>query len=125
MTKFLLLNKESVIIDMVDSIRYVKKNSNGLTVLCTFKDAEGYIGSDETIYSKAGKQLKDDFTDIYSFAQAEVPDTVTARSYKYTDGKFTENTDVYPDEYTSADATKLKDNGAHIDYIAMMTEVTL
>lgn len=122
---YLLLNKDNVIIDIVEDIRYVKRNSNNLTVLCRSDDAEGYIGSDDTIYAKSGTQLKENFTDISSFAQAEVPDTVIPRAYKYSDGKFTENNDVYPDEFTSSESTKLRDNGAHIDYIAMMTEVTL
>ena len=41
MSKFLLLNKSDVIIDIVDEVRYVKKNENNLVVLCHQHDEIG------------------------------------------------------------------------------------
>ena len=57
--KHLLLNKDNVIIDVVDDVKYVKKNENNLVVLCHQHDAQGYIASNnESIHAKFGTQFR-------------------------------------------------------------------
>ena len=46
---YLYLNRDGVIIDIVEEHKPVKKNRNGITVFCGNDDAEGYIGSDDQI----------------------------------------------------------------------------
>ena len=124
---FLLLNKSNVIIDIVDNIRYVYKNTNGLTILCYEDKAEGYIGSDnETIYAKMGMQFQPSFTDIASTALVnEIPSGVIPRSWKYVDNEFIKNEDVHPIEYNSERQVVLTNDTSNIVYLAMMANVTL
>lgn len=124
---FLLLNKSNVIIDIVDNIRYVYKNTNGLTILCYEDKAEGYIGSDnETIYAKMGMQFQPSFTDIASTALVnEIPRGVIPRSWKYVDNEFIKNEDVHPIEYNSERQAVLTNDTSNIVYLAMMANVAL
>ena len=124
---FLLLNKSNVIIDIVENVRYVYKNSNGLTVLCFEDKAEGYIGSDnDTIYAKIGMQFQPSFTDIASTAFVDkIPDGVIARSWKYIDNEFVKNEDVHPLEYNSERQAILTNDTSNITYLAMMANISL
>lgn len=124
---FLLLNKNNVIIDIVDNIRYVYKNTNGLTILCYEDKAEGYIGSDnETIYAKMGMQFQPSFTDIASTALVnEIPSGVIPRAWKYVDNEFIKNEDVHPIEYNSERQAVLTNDTSNIVYLAMMANVAL
>ena len=124
---FLLLNKSNVIIDIVENVRYVYKNSNGLTVLCFEDKAEGYIGSDnDTIYAKIGMQFQPSFTDIASTAFVDkVPDGVIARSWKYVNNEFVKNEDVHPLEYNSERQAVLTNDTSNITYLAMMANISL
>lgn len=123
--KYLLLNKDNVIIDIVKNVKYVKKNCNNLVVLCHQHDAQGYIASDnENIYAKFGTQFKPDYTDIAEEAVVEddIADIIVPRKFKYINGKVVENEDPYPEDnlgLTNATAQ----NEANIEYIAMMTGV--
>ena len=124
---FLLLNKSNVIIDIVENVRYVYKNSNGLTVLCFEDKAEGYIGSDnDTIYAKIGMQFQPSFTDIASTAFVDkVPDGVIARSWRYVNNEFVKNEDVHPLEYNSERQAVLTNDTSNITYLAMMANISL
>lgn len=124
---FLLLNKSNVIIDIVENVRYVYKNSNGLTILCFEDKAEGYIGSDnDTIYAKIGMQFQPSFTDIASTAFVDkIPDGVIARSWKYVDNKFVKNEDIHPLEYNSERQAILTNDTSNITYLAMMANISL
>lgn len=99
----LLLNKDNVIIDMVEQVKYVKKNELGITQLCHAHDAQGVLSSDEnTIYSLLGKDFKPDFTDIASWVIVEsVPAHIEPRTYTYSDGAFLVNDNPYPDTATN------------------------
>lgn len=124
---FLLLNKSNVIIDIVENVRCVYKNSNGLTILCFEDKAEGYIGSDnDTIYAKIGMQFQPSFTDIASTAFVDkIPDGVIARSWKYVDNKFVKNEDIHPIEYNSERQAILTNDTSNITYLAMMANISL
>ena len=97
--KYILLNKENVVVDICKKIKPVRKNRNGIVTLCSFDDAQGYIASDnETVLPKLGEQFIPSFYDVASaVAVNEVPEEVEALKYKYTDGEFVENADAYPD----------------------------
>lgn len=123
--KHLLLNKDNVVIDVVENVKYVKKNGNNLVILCHQHDAQGYIASDnENIYAKLGTQFKPDYTDIAAEATVEddIAEAIVPRKFKYINGEVAENEDPYPEDnlrLTNATAQ----NEANIEYIAMMTGV--
>lgn len=123
--KHLLLNKDNVVIDVVENVKYVKKNGNNLVILCHQHDAQGYIASDnENIYAKLGTQFKPDYTDIAAEATVEddIAEAIIPRKFKYINGEVVENEDPYPEDnlgLTNATAQ----NEANIEYIAMMTGV--
>ena len=100
MSKIVMLNKDSVVIDIVDMVKPVKKSRGGVTILCAPEEAEGYVGSDNnTVYAKMGMQFQPTYYDIASLCTVEdVPTLITPLNYKYNpeDG-FTLNEDSYPD----------------------------
>ena len=100
MSKVVMLNKEGVLIDIVDHVRPVKKSRKGVTILCAPEEAEGYVGSDnDTVYARVGMQFQPTFYDIARLYQVEeVPAIIEPLAYKYNpeDG-FTVNEDTYPD----------------------------
>lgn len=121
---YLYLNQDGVIIDIVEEHKPVKKNRNGITVFCGNDDAEGYIGSDDQIYSKMGANLIPAYTDIAAIVMTDVPEGVKRLDYKYIDGEFVENEEAYPlDNTTLTKATAV--NTANIDYIAAMSDIEL
>jgi len=121
---YLYLNAQGVIIDIVEEFKPVKKNKNGLTVFCGNDDAQGYIGSDDQIYAKAGTSLIPAYTDIQAVIMTEVPEEVVRLAYKYINGEFVINEDtiVLDQKALSQSAA---DQRADIDYIAMETGVEL
>lgn len=127
MLKTMLLNKDNVIIDIVENCKPVKKNLNGLTVLCDEREAQGYIGSDETIYAKVGSQFISAYTDILSTVmidEDEIPNEVEPLKYIYVQGKFEKNENPYPLNNMSLTIDTAK-NSADIEYIAIMSEIDL
>lgn len=125
--KFLLLNKSGVVIDIVDTVKYVKRNENNLVILCHQHDAQGYIGSDnETIYDRFGIPFKPDYTDIAHEATVEddVAAAIVPRKYKYVDGAVVPNEDPYPDDNFGLTAS-VKQTAANLEYVAMMANVDL
>lgn len=111
MSKVVMLNKDGVVIDIVDNARPVKKSRNGVTILCAPEDAEGYVGSDNnTVYAKMGMQFQPTYYDIASlYMVEEVPALIAPLAYKYNpeDG-FTLNKDSYPETNLGL-TTKTKD----------------
>lgn len=105
-----MLNNNNVIIDIVDTVKPVMKNRNGITVLCKGNEAQGYIGSDnETIYAKFGSQFQPTYYDIAKlYAVDEVPKLVVPLMFKYgletedsTEFTFFMNEDPYPETNTT------------------------
>ncbi len=100
MSKFVMLNKDAVVIDIVDVVKPVRKAANGNTILCDPEICEGYIGSDNnTVYAKMGMQFQPSFYDIAQMYMVDdVPALVTPLTHKYDPEEgFTLNEDVYPD----------------------------
>lgn len=125
MNKYLYLNKDNVIIDMVDLPKYVRRNSNNLTILCGPDQAQGLIGSDnDTIYAKIGTQLIPSYSDIAKVVSADVGENIVPLKYKYVDGVIVKNTEAYPADNIELTA-KSEKNTADIAYLAMMADVEL
>lgn len=122
------LTASGVIVDIVDTVKPVRKNEHELTVLCKEEVAQGYIGSDnETIYAKAGKQLIPAYTDIQSVVsidEGNIPEEVKPLAWAYKEGKFVENEDGYPLDNKTLTAGVAK-TMADVEYIAMMTDIDL
>ncbi|MCR4833105.1 MAG: hypothetical protein K5900_05985 [Butyrivibrio sp.] len=122
---YLLLNKSNVIIDIVENVRYVFRNKNDLVVLCRATQAEGYIGSDDSIYPKAGSQFIPTYDEISSVVQVdEIDDGVSKLAYKYEDGTFIENEDPYPIDQIALSSTVTKTT-AQVEYIALMADIDI
>ena len=107
--KYLMLNNSNVIIDIVDTVKPVMKNRNGITVLCKADEAQGYIGSDnDTIYAKFGSQFQPTYYDIAKiYAVDSIPKLVVPLMFKYgfenegdTELTFFMNEDPYPETNT-------------------------
>lgn len=125
---FLLLNKDNVIIDIVDTVKYVKKNKNNIIVLCRQDEAQGYIGSDgDTIYAKAGSQLIPNYNDIAKWVSIdEVSNDVKPLEYAYDfeNSKIIKNTGSYiMDNKTITD--QLQNAIANMEYIAIMNDIEI
>lgn len=111
--KHLLLNKNGVIIDIVDNVKPVMKNKNDITILCRADEAQGYIGSDnDTIYAKIGSQFQPSYYDIAQIcAVEEIPQLVVPLMFKYgfentgdTEMSFFMNDEQYPETNTNLTA---------------------
>jgi hypothetical protein len=101
---------------------------NGLVVLCTQANAQGYIGSDnETIYPKTGTQLVPNYSDISKeVSVAEVDDSVTPLAYKYDfeTGKIVVNKEPYPADNLTL-TRQITQTNANLEYIAMMSDIEI
>ena len=125
--KFLLLNKNGVIIDIVENVKYVRRNENNLVVLCHKNEAQGYIGSDnETVYDRIGTPFKPDYTDIAYEVLVEdnIAATIVPRKFKYADGKVVSNDDNYQENNIALTAA-VNQTAANIEYVAMMANIEL
>ena len=101
MEKYVMLNKDNAVVDIVDTIKPVKKAANGVTILCPAEEAQGYVGSDnETIYARIGMQFQPTYYDIakmYLVAE-DIPAVVAPLAYKYDpEHGFSINQDEYPE----------------------------
>ena len=125
MNKYLYLNREGIIIDIVDIPKCVRRNINNLTILCGLDQAQGFIGSDnKTIYAKTGMQFIPSYSDIKTVVSADVSEEVVPLKYRYINGEIVKNTDAYPETNIELTA-KSEKNTADIEYLAMMTDVKL
>lgn len=121
---YLYLNINNIIIDIVDDVKPVMKNSNGIIIPCYVDKAQGYMGNNEKIYAKVGVNFVQQFEDIMSVVGVEeVPENVRSRAFKYENGEFIEAQDyeLSVDELTNSTLQQRAD----IDYIAMETGVDL
>ena len=119
---YLYLNINNIIIDIVDDVKPVLKNSNGIIIPCYTDKAQGYMGNNEKIYAKVGVNFVQQFEDIMSVVGVEeVPEYVKPRIFKYEDGQFTEAEDyeLSSQELTSESAKQRAD----IDYIMIMEDL--
>lgn len=103
--KYVLLNRENIVIDILDNIRYIKlQSSNGIVVACEENEGTGVIGSDcDTHYTliKADTQSNPDAVRVMEVE--EIPSNVKAKLFKYDSET---NSFVY--RYTLEEAQNLK-----------------
>lgn len=121
---YLYLNINNIIIDIVDDVKPVMKNKNGIIIPCYVDKAQGYMGNNEKIYTKVGQNFVQQFEDIMSVVGVEeVPQYVRPRVFKYENGEFAEaeNYELPNNELTNSTLQQRAD----IDYIAMETGVDL
>lgn len=120
----LYLNINNIIIDIVEDVKPVMKNSNGIIIPCYVDKAQGYMGTNEQIYAKIGVNFIQSFTDIKEFVNVEeVPSYVVPRVFKYENGEFVEaeSYELSGSELTNSSLQQRAD----IDYIAMETGVDI
>lgn len=83
--KYVLLNRENIVVDILDYVRYIKlQSSNGFIVGCEENEGTGVIGSDcNTHYTliKADSQNSPDAVKILELEQ--IPSYVKVGLYKY------------------------------------------
>jgi hypothetical protein len=121
---YLYLNINNIIIDIVDDVKPVMKNTNGIIIPCYIDKAQGYMGNNEKIYAKVGVNFVQQFEDIMSVVGVEeVPEYVVPRVYKYENGEFVE-ADNYELSTSALTSASIQER-ANIDYIAMETGVDL
>ncbi len=119
---FLMLNKDNVIIDIVETVKPVKKNSKGMVILCGTWDAQGYIGRDnDTVYNKLGADFPS-YTDIAQIVQYDGEAMPIVN--KYIDGEIVENDDDLQFSNKALTVASEK-NSADLEYVAMMTGVDI
>ena len=119
---YLYLNINNIIIDIVDDVKPVMKNTNGIIIPCYIDKAQGYMGNNEKIYAKVGQNFVQQFEDIMSvIVVEEVPEYVKPRIFKYEDGQFTEAEDYeLPNKELTSESAKQR---ADIDYIMIMEDL--
>ena len=120
----LYLNINNIIIDIVDDVKPVMKNVNGIIIPCYIDKAQGYMGNNEKIYAKVGQNFVQQFEDIMSVVGVEeVPEYVRPRVFKYENGEFSEaeNYELTGNELTRESLQQRAD----IDYMAMEVGVDL
>ncbi len=121
---YLYLNINQVILDIVEDVKPLLKNKNGIIIPCYPDKAEGYMGTNEKIYAKAGYNFVPTFEDVFSYvAVSEIPEYVQPRFYKYVNGEFVQadKFELSPEQLTQSSEQQRAD----IDYIAMETGVDL
>lgn len=103
--KYILLNRENIVVDILDYVRYIKlQSSNGVIVGCEEKEGTGVIGSDcNTHYTliKADSQNSPDAVKVLEFK--EIPSYVKIGLYKYDAEQ-----KIFVDRYTLDEAKAMK-----------------
>lgn len=118
--KYLLLNTQNVIIDIVDNPRYIKKNeTTGRKYSCNQIEAAGIMGSDgDTIYNMASTTFNVQFYDIGQVsAVSMVPEDVKPMTHVWTQSEgFTKFSGMAP-------ATNLELTKQQSELITTMAEI--
>lgn len=78
--KYLLLNRNNIVVDILDNIRYTKlQPSSGIVIACDKKEGTGVIGSDaNTLYTLIQSDTKNDENAVYVLPLEKVPSMVIA-----------------------------------------------
>ena len=119
---YLYLNINNIIIDIVDDVKPVMKNSNGIIIPCYVDKAQGYMGNNEKIFAKVGVNFVQQFEDIMSVVGVEeVPQFVRPRVFKYENGEFSQAEDYeLPNKELTNESIQQR---ADIDYIMIMEDL--
>lgn len=107
--KHVLLNRENVVVDIIDgTIRYLKLQPFGLVVACEEDEGTGVIGSDaNTHYTLIKADMKNDPNAVKVMSFETIPSYVKPLEYKWSDGNEEESAG-FVDRYTLEEAKILK-----------------
>lgn len=103
--KYVLLNRENVVVDILDYVRYVKlQSSNGFIVGCEEKEATGVIGSDcNTHYTLVKADTLNSIDAVVVKEMERIPSYVKVGLYKYDAEQ-----NLFVDRYTLDEAKVMK-----------------
>lgn len=82
---YVLVNRENIVVDILDYIRYIKlQSSNGIVVACSEEEGTGVIGSDcDTHYVLIQADTVNSPNAVRIIEIDEVPSNVTPNLYKF------------------------------------------
>lgn len=102
---YVLLNRENIVVDILDNLRYIKlQSSNGIVVACSEEEGTGVIGSDcDTHYVLIQADTINSPNAVRVIEVEEIPSNVTPNLYK-----FDNETQSFVYRYSLDEAKKLK-----------------
>jgi hypothetical protein len=102
---YVLLNRENIVVDILDNLRYIKlQSSNGIVVACSEEEGTGVIGSDCDIhYVLIQADTINSPNAVRVIEVEEIPSTVTPNLYK-----FDNETQSFVYRYSLDEAKELK-----------------
>ena len=81
--KYVLINRDNVVIDILDEVRYIKLQSNGYVVACPESEGTGVIGSDcDTHYQLIRTDTTSSPNAVRVIEREEIPSELTPGLYK-------------------------------------------
>lgn len=82
---YVLLNRENIVVDILDNLRYIKlQSSNGIVVACSEEEGTGVIGSDcDTHYVLIQADTINSPNAVRVIEVEEIPSNVTPNLYKF------------------------------------------
>lgn len=104
--KYLFINRENVVVDIVENPRYIKlQSSTGLVIGCEEREATGVAGSYNFVLARA--DMNDDPNAVRVMPVENVPSYVKPLEYKWFDGN-EEEPAGFIDRYTLEEAKNIK-----------------
>lgn len=102
---YILLNRENIVVDILNNIRYIKlQSSNGIVVACSEEEGIGVIGSDcNTHYTLIQADTINSPNAVRVIEIDEIPSNVTPNLYK-----FDNETQSFVYRYSLDEAKELK-----------------
>lgn len=102
---YVLLNRENIVVDILDNLRYIKlQSSNGIVVACSEEEGTGVIGSDcDTHYVLIQADTINSPNAVRVIEVEEIPSNVTPNLYK-----FDNETQSFVYRYSLDEAKELK-----------------
>lgn len=81
--KYILINRENIVVDILDEVRYIKLQSNGYVVGCKENEGTGVIGSDcDTHYVLIKSDTANSPNAVRIVEKEEIPSNVVPNLYK-------------------------------------------
>ncbi len=102
--KYVLLNRDNIVIDILDTIRYLKLQPFGIVIACDKDEGIGVIGSDaDTHYPLIESDTTNNANAVRVMELEEIPSYVKPQEYKYE-----EQSNSFVNRYTLEEAKYLK-----------------
>lgn len=117
MKKYVLINRENVVVDILDELRYIKLQSNGYVVACPESEGTGVIGSDcNTHYVLIRTDTTSSPNAVSVMELEEIPSELVPNLYK-----LDPETNEFVYRYSLAEAQDMKqeeNKAAFAEYLA-------